>query len=260
MHGEIIRQLTPEEEELRRKRDELGSIRSVLAERELELADLRTTLKSFEGRYLRQVGVLYAQLDDWDAKVAELEARLENSSSSRSRAEQARKRAEQTREATHGEASKAHDFKPSADIRSLFRKAAKQFHPDFAKDSTDERRRAGLFMQAKAAFEQGDSEALQRLLDEDQISSDSIPGEDIGAELVRIIRQIAQVRKHIVSIENDLAALRATEFAKLEQDVSLADHQGRDLLAELAANLAEQLTRARKEYEALSEEAKRRGR
>jgi len=115
-------------------------------------------------------------------------------------------------------------------------------------------------MQAKAAFDQGDSETLQRLLDEDQTSSDAMPGEDIGAELVRIIRQIAQVKRHITSIENDLAALRATEMARLEQDVALADHQGRDLLAELAANLAEQVTRARKEYEVLSEEAKKRGR
>ena len=73
---EIVRKLTPEEEELLRKREELTSVRAALAERELELADLRALLKSFEGRYLRQVGVLYAELDEWEAKIAEIEASL----------------------------------------------------------------------------------------------------------------------------------------------------------------------------------------
>ena len=70
---EIVRKQTPEEEELLRKREELASVRAALAERELELADFRAQLKSFEGRYLRQVGVLYAEMDDLDARVAELE-------------------------------------------------------------------------------------------------------------------------------------------------------------------------------------------
>jgi hypothetical protein len=98
MPGEIVRQQTPEEAEILRKRDELAGVRAVLAERELELADIRAQLKSFEGRYLRQVGVLYAELDEWDARVAELEASLERSDSARKRADRARKRADGTRE------------------------------------------------------------------------------------------------------------------------------------------------------------------
>jgi len=65
------------EAELLRKREELAAVRAALAERELELADLRAQLKSFEGRYLRQVGVLYAELDEWEARIAELEASLD---------------------------------------------------------------------------------------------------------------------------------------------------------------------------------------
>jgi hypothetical protein len=39
--GAIVRKLTPEREELDRKREELSAVRTTLAERELELADLR---------------------------------------------------------------------------------------------------------------------------------------------------------------------------------------------------------------------------
>ena len=75
MSGQIIRRLKPEEEEILRKREELTAIRATLAERELELVDLRSQLAAFEGRYLRQVGTLYAELDEWKARISELHAR-----------------------------------------------------------------------------------------------------------------------------------------------------------------------------------------
>ena len=72
MSSQITRRLKPEEEEILRKREELAVIRAALAERELELVDLRRELAAFEGRYLRQVGSLYAELDEWKARIAEL--------------------------------------------------------------------------------------------------------------------------------------------------------------------------------------------
>ena len=62
MPGAIKRRLKPEEEEILRKREELAAIRVALAERELELVDVRRQLAAFEGRYLRHVGTLYACL------------------------------------------------------------------------------------------------------------------------------------------------------------------------------------------------------
>src|SRR6202051_1208755 len=76
MSGQITRKLKPEEEEILRKREEFAAIRATLAERELELVDFRSQLAAFEGRYLRQVGTLYAELDEWRARISELEARL----------------------------------------------------------------------------------------------------------------------------------------------------------------------------------------
>jgi hypothetical protein len=260
MSREIVRKRTPEEEELLRKREELAGVRATLAERELELADLRAQLKSFEGRYLRQVGVLYAELDDLDARVAELEASLESSATARQRAERARKRADETHEATHGEASKAAVFEPSADLKTLFREVAKRIHPDFAKDDADRHRRTRFMAEANEAYSRGDAEALQRILDEYSESSGSVPGEGIGAELIRTIRQIAEAKKRIAAIEQELAALRASEIAKLSNDVEAAEHQGRDLLAELAATVGEQVERARREYETLAREVQKSGR
>jgi len=112
MPGKIARRLKPEEEEVLRKREELAAIRAVLAERELELVDLRSQLAAFEGRYLRQVGALYAELDDWKARIAELQARLDPSAASKVQAEEARDQARQTYEDAHGKASETPDFTP----------------------------------------------------------------------------------------------------------------------------------------------------
>src|SRR5580658_4114230 len=124
MAGQIVRRLKPEEEEVLRKREELAAIRSTLAERELELVDLRSQLAGFEGRYLRQVGVLYAELDGWKARVSELRAQLDPSADASAWAQRAREQSRQTYDEAHGASSKANDVTPSPELRSLFREVA----------------------------------------------------------------------------------------------------------------------------------------
>jgi peptidoglycan hydrolase CwlO-like protein len=110
MPGQITRRLKPEEEEILRKRGELAAIRASLAERELELVDLRSQLAAFEGRYLRQVGTLYAELDEWKARISELRATVDPSAAATAQAEGARQQARQTYEDAHGAASEASRF------------------------------------------------------------------------------------------------------------------------------------------------------
>src|SRR5271165_5432836 len=96
---------SPEEEELAQKREELELLQNQLAERELFLANLRAELAAFEGRYLREVGVLYAELDDWNARIAESVAEQEGTEEARAAATQARSQAEESHAAAHGEAA-----------------------------------------------------------------------------------------------------------------------------------------------------------
>jgi hypothetical protein len=256
MQGEISRRLKPEEQEMSRKREELAAIRATLAERELELVDLRSQLAAFEGRYLRQVGGLYAELDEWKARISELRARLDPSPASKAQAEEAREQARQTYEDAHGKASEAHDFTPSPELKRLYREAAKRIHPDLSKDSSDLERRTRLMAEANRAYQAGDAEALQRILDEYHEGADAVAGEGIGAELIRIIRQISQARNRLSAIEQDLANLRQSEIALLKKQAEESEQAGRDLLAELATDVREQIERTKKEYEALAKQDK----
>src|SRR5665213_1449558 len=135
MSGQITRRLKPEEEEILRKREELAAIRATLAERELEFVDLRSQLAAFEGRYLRQIGVLYAELDQWKARLSALHAKLSPSPGAQAEAEHAQEQARQTYEDVHGAASQAPDTTPSPELKRLFREVAKRVHPDLAVDA-----------------------------------------------------------------------------------------------------------------------------
>ncbi|MGA2738632.1 MAG: J domain-containing protein [Bryobacteraceae bacterium] len=257
MSRQIIRRLKPEEEEVLRKREELAAIRATLAERELELVDLRSQLAAFEGRYLRQVGTLYAGLDEWKARVSELQARLHPSATSAAQAEEAREKARETYEEAHGEKSETNDFTPSPELKRMYREAAKRIHPDLATDPADRERRNRFMADANRAYEAGDAEALQRILDEYQDGAESVTGEGIGAELVRIIRQISLARTRLSAIEHELATLRKSEIALLKKQAEQSEQEGRDLLAELANAVREQIELAKKKYESLARQEAR---
>jgi hypothetical protein len=61
--------LTPEDEELARKKANLADLEAQLAERELELASFLAELVHFEKRYLQTVGRRYAILDELESRI-----------------------------------------------------------------------------------------------------------------------------------------------------------------------------------------------
>jgi len=70
----LERPLTPEDEELARKKARLAELTAQLADRELELASFRADVIHFEKRYLHPVGQRYAMLDELRAQIAEARA------------------------------------------------------------------------------------------------------------------------------------------------------------------------------------------
>ena len=254
MSGKITRRLKPEEEEILRKREELAVIRATLAACGLALVDLWGVVGGFEGGWLRQVGTLYAELDEWKARIAELQARLDPSASSKAQAEESRNQARQTYQDAHGAASEAHDFTPSPELKSIYREAAKRIHPDFAADPADLERRTRFMAAANHAYEVGDAHAIQRILDEYEDGAEAVKGEGIGAELIRIIRQISLAKTRVSAIEQELAALRQSEISLLKKQAEEREQEGGDLLAELAAAVREQIELAIKKHELLAKQ------
>jgi DnaJ-domain-containing protein 1 len=223
MENSIVHKLTPEQEELEKKKLELSALEKELADRELDLATFQGELNAFEREYFRVIGVRYTELDRIEAQINEYMALLESST----------------------------DFKPSQELKKLYREVAKCIHPDLATDEDERKRRHELMAEANQAYEDGDEERLREILHNWQSSPESVKGEGITAQLIRIIRQIAQSRKRLKAIQEEIKALEETELYQLKIRVIEATKSGQDLLAEMVAQLDEEIESANEKLEQL---------
>jgi hypothetical protein len=260
MPAEIILQQTPDDAALIDKREQLAAVRTTLAERESELAQIRAQLKTFEGRYVRQVGILYAELDEIEARIAEREVDLYDSESARRRAEETRQRAQETHDAAFGEAREAEEFDPPPSLKTLFREVAKRVHPDFARDDAEQKHFTLLMARANQAYSRGDTEILQRLLDDHREINASIAGEGAAAELLRITRQIQHAERDIATLDAEHQTLLASEIAQLHLDAEAAAREHRDLLTELSTNIREQIADAQRRFDLIDRQINAHGR
>lgn len=239
----------PEERELARKQDELAILAEKLSQAELEIATIKADLKAFEARCVGFVGVKYAELDEIEAEIAEIEARLHpGDERKREEAEEARDHARESARAAEAarERVSQDDFCPMEDLKKLYREAAKAMHPDLAPDEQMRLAREALMVEVNLAYEKEDMEGLRSILRRWENSPESVEGEGTWAELIRIIRRIALVEERLALIDGEMAELRATDFWLMKEKVKLAEREGRDILAEMAAVVEGQIVEARK--------------
>jgi hypothetical protein len=105
-----------------------------------------------------------------------------------------------------------------------------------------------------AAYASGDEEGIRAILRDWHASPDNVTGDGAGAELVRVIRKIAQVEKRLGIIATELDQVRQGELFKLKQQVGEARASGRDLLKELADQLDGRIAEARAEMKQVMSE------
>ena len=252
---------SPEAEELERKRDELEQLQADLADAELELATLRSELVTFERRYLEVVGRRYADLDRLEAQIAEAVARSNpRDSSARQKADAAHGRARESAEAMGdvGQEPPHRAFEPTDELKALYRQAAKELHPDLTTDEQERERRQGAMAELNKAYEECDVERIKEILDKWRSSPEQVRGDDTAAQLVRVIREIAQVRKRLDAIKTEIEELAQAELSRLKKQVEEAGARGQDLLAEIAGQLDARIEQARTRLKEVSKAGARR--
>ena len=242
----------PEERELENKKAELASLEAELVQRELDFATLRTELRSVESRYLGTVGILYAELDQIEAQIAEAEARRRPSDvGAQDHATRARTQADES--AQTARAAGESKPKPTESLKKLFREVAKRIHPDLATNDDDRARRQKLMAEANRAYEEGDEAKLLSIFQEWETSPESVEGEGVGPELIRAIRKIVQIQRRLVEIEAEMQQLNTTDLYQLWSRTEEAKNQGRDLLKEIASQVEQEIDAARKRLAAIAD-------
>ena len=238
--------ITPEEIELKNKQAQLAALEAALAERELELTKLQGSLHAFEREYLRVVGVRYAKLDEIEAEIAKYLAFLNPKDAiARKQAVLAWEKAQTSKRAISAYASSAANSHPGQSLKQLYREVAKRIHPDLATDEVERLRRQKLMALANQAYENGDKQKLEAIIQEWEHSPELVKGEGIAAELIRAIRKIAQVREQLNAIETEINTLKQSALYLLRDKAIDAGIEGRNLLAEMAYQLNKKIARAK---------------
>ena len=102
------------------------------------------------------------------------------------------------------------------------------------------------------AYARGDQPAIEAMIAEEQSRPEAISGDDVAARLVRVLRQIAQVRRRLDELTALEAGLREDPLWRLYEVVIAARDDGRDRLAELEADIRSRIASAQARLAALS--------
>ncbi|GAB2181990.1 hypothetical protein DLREEDagrD3_22130 [Denitratisoma sp. agr-D3] len=209
-----------------------------IAELELELATAKGELSEFSHRYHDTVGQRIAALDALQAELAlRKAAQAPNDSGAKADAEEAKDRAEQSRQEDRRyrdaarEANEKTQFRPSADLKKLFRQVAQKIHPDRARNEADRRRRTDLMAEANRAYRSGDVATLQQVL---LLWQQGQPTDSLGlADRNQLELQLERLKARLAEIQQELDSLYASRLYELFQAERIARKQKRNLLGEL---------------------------
>jgi hypothetical protein len=231
------------------RNDEFELLLKQLAEKELELSTLEKELSTFEGKYARTVGILFAELDKIEGEIAKELLRINPKEEYMHGFQRAEKKARASRDAVDEKIAQADKkpFKPSDEVKNLFRKVAKVIHPDLAIDPQEREYRTILMSRANEAYKNGDMEALQQILEEWEHKDETAFPKQAKLHPADLLEQkIQQVRSRIKEIETRITDLKKSELYLLMFKVEQAELAGRDLLDEMAKDLKNQIVAARK--------------
>ncbi len=239
----------PEEIELEKKRKVLSRLKTRLVIREEEMTEIRAELEQFEAQYTMEVGRLYAELDDIEAQIAEEEVKLNpDDEEIIKRAEEARIRAEESAEASENENWQActHKWNPSPEAKKAYHSLAKMIHPDLAIDKAEQDRRHVLMAELNDAYSDGNQNLLNKLVEDFRDSPDLVRGDSVGDELIRVIRQIAQVKRRIGELREARLETELSELFVLRNKVRTEQLEGRNLLKQMAERTKTHIMKAKR--------------
>ena len=237
-----VRTDRPHAQDLESLRIRASELEAAHRQRQADVAAVETEIASFKIRYRSEVGLLHEELDRLELELAEAEL---------------------------GELKKRPDIPdtPSANIdadriaapprltsdavRKLFRDVAKAIHPDLAGDDLARDRRHSLMIEANRAYALGDEEQLRLILQAWERSPEAVQGSDAEAMRSRLIRRIAQIEEHLVTLDASLAELKASPMFQLKTMIDVEAAKGKDLVKDMVRRLKRDILVATNRLDAL---------
>ena len=227
----VVHVQSPEEREYGRYLGEIEARQRRAAELQAELEATKVALGRFEAEYHARVGTLFVELDrarlaidEYERRIARLKAdpTADPSEVERDltrefgrRREEVRHEEEETRR--YKQTFRREQERPRLSTESedeakrLFRDLAKRFHPDLARSDDERRLREVVMQRVNAAFRDRDLAALRAAVREAEVEDPAFEARSIGEKLVWAIREVARLDDVIAALDEELAAVKASE-------------------------------------------------
>ncbi len=239
-------------EKLERLRAELKVRQEELIEAEAHRADQMADVIAFEEEVEQRVGVLIDELAKIEVELREYNQRLNrmrNKSSFGVAFDNVEEQFRRTWEKPPPKAVKPPTKPPTAadekQIKRLYRKLARQFHPDLAADPDERAYRTEKMAAINDAYAARSLAELVALSEEAEMASLSSgpKGQTEGQMIQALEEELKRIDHRLKQIRFELANLPSRSSVQLSLEVKAARWQGRDLLAEMAEDLRRKIGR-----------------
>lgn len=260
------------EEQLAHLRQQIEAAEAELANREAELVDLRVELSAFRLEYDTRVGRKVTELETVEAEIQRCQQRISQyrqwgpggAPKTRTGAayvpaeEQYRRTWQQPEEPPSPPPTKPVDAATKAQIKKLYRQLCRRFHPDLTQDAAERAWRTEMMTAVNAAYAARSLVELQALTEKPDRSPSVETGTD-EQRLAALRDRLQQIQRRLREVEQEIRELTNSPTMQMKLDIKFAQRQGRDLLAEMAADVEKDLTRKRVELDFLVAQLKQLG-
>ncbi|MCP4535564.1 MAG: hypothetical protein GY832_00285 [Chloroflexi bacterium] len=252
------------EEQLTHLRQQIETAEAELIEREAELVDLRTETYAFRLEYDTRLGRKVIELDKIETEIKRCQQRIDEyhewgpdgppytlDGTPYASVEEQYRHAWQQPETSPPPPPppvKPVNAATDAQIKKLYRQLCRRFHPDLAQDASERVWRTEIMTTINAAYAARSLVELQALAERPD-RSPSVESDTDEQRLTALRDKLQQVERRLQEVEQETHDLMNSPEIDLRLDVKLAQRQGRDLLAEMAAEVERELERKRVELD-----------
>jgi len=252
-------------EKVKRLRLQLEKVHQALIDAEAELADQKADIEAFEFEFAAHVGQLLDQLASVEAQVNHYLARIQqmrDETQFGAGYESVDRQFERTwRTPPENDAAPPKPRPPAtpneAQIKKVYRRLARAFHPDMAQNDADRAYRTRMMAainDAYAARSMAELMAIERELagrQAAQVTSDPRDALSDADMISALQNEIKRCRRRLQEIDLEMKNLHNRPMVDLALEVKLAQKDGRNLLQEMSAELERKIARKTVELEML---------
>jgi hypothetical protein len=249
-------------------RGQIAEAEGELVEREAELVDLRAELYAFNLEYDRRVGRTLEELSSVEEEIKKYQQRISlyrqwgpkgpPQSNYIPVEEQYRRAWQQPSTPPPPPPPQPIDEATEAQIKTLYRQLCHRFHPDLVADRAEQTWRTEMMQGINAAYAARSLVELQKMAEQ----PDRPPATQTNTDAERLValqERLQQIECRLQEVEQEIREITDGPDMTLSLEVKLARWDGRDLLAEMAAEAESMLAQKRAELDALRAEMEQLG-